>query len=129
MHASLGTAAPLPSSVGITAVKLLRGDVEVTCSIPETSCLVLVHSINSPEQVFVRLFNSTDVRTVVFSADLIGTICVSVLTWAKNNSIFDSQLSFVTQLETPTGKMTSWLWVLGFGAHNYIKKTICGAMY
>ncbi len=29
----LGTAAPLPNSVGITAVKLINGDVEVYCSI------------------------------------------------------------------------------------------------
>ena len=68
----LGTAAPLPNSVGITAVKLLSGDVEVHCSIPVTNCLVLVHSINSPEQLYVRLINSTDERRTVFSVDLIG---------------------------------------------------------
>ncbi len=68
----LGTAAPLPNSVGITAVKLINGDVEVYCSIPVTNCLVLVHSINSPEQLYVRLINSTDERRTVFSVDLIG---------------------------------------------------------
>ncbi len=70
----LGTAAPLPNSVGITAVKLLSGDVEVHCSIPVTNCLelVLVRSINSPEQLYVRLINSTDERRTVFSVDLIG---------------------------------------------------------
>ena len=109
--AFLGTAAPLPSSVGITAVRLLNGDVEVTCSIRETNCMVLVHSINSPEQVYVRLINFfTDDRSTVFSVYLIGivTVCVAVLTWGPIDSIFDGQLSLITQLETPTGK-EDWL--------------------
>ncbi len=49
--APLETAAPLPSSVGVTADKLLSGDVEVTCSIPEANCMVSVHSINCPTNI------------------------------------------------------------------------------
>ncbi len=63
----LGTAAPLPNSVGITAVKLLSGDIEVHCSIPVTNCLVLVHSINSPEQLYVRLSSTLLMKEELFS--------------------------------------------------------------
>ncbi len=78
MCAFLGTAAPLPNGVGNITVKLLSGDVEVNCSIPVTNCLVLVHSINSPEQLFVQLINFTDDRTIVFSVDFIGNVTVAV---------------------------------------------------
>ncbi|XP_064392483.1 uncharacterized protein LOC135340097 isoform X2 [Halichondria panicea] len=102
VRTSRGTAAPLPNGVGNITVKLLSGDVEVNCSIPVTNCLVLVHSINSPEQLFVQLINFTDDRTIVFSVDLIGNVTVAVLTWGENNSIFEGQLSFITQLEIYT---------------------------
>ena len=107
MCAFLGTAAPVSDSVRNITVKLLSGDVEVNCSIPVTNCLVLVHSINSPEQLFVQLINFTDDRTIVFSVDFIGNVTVAVLIWVENNSIFEGQLSLITQLEIYTGKKIS----------------------
>ncbi len=50
----LGTAAPLPNSVGITAVRLLSGDVEVTfCSIPETLLRIGVDSFNQLTRIII----------------------------------------------------------------------------
>ncbi|XP_064392448.1 uncharacterized protein LOC135340080 isoform X2 [Halichondria panicea] len=102
VRTSRGTAAPVSDSVRNITVKLLSGDVEVNCSIPVTNCLVLVHSINSPEQLFVQLINFTDDRTIVFSVDFIGNVTVAVLIWVENNSIFEGQLSLITQLEIYT---------------------------
>ncbi len=98
----------------ITVTKLSNGSAEVTCNTSGLSCLVLFLSKNSPTSldpmVMIGFIEPPDDRTVV-TLDATSDVYVVVYTWNSDSgeTIFDGQVSFITQFELPTSKSSQFL--------------------
>ncbi len=98
-----------PNSEGITVTKLSNGSAEVTCNTSGLSCLALFQSKNSPTSLdpmmMIGFVEPPNDRTVV-SLDATSDVYVVVYTWNSDSgdTIFDGQVSFITQFELPTSK-------------------------
>ncbi len=101
-HADL-TLRPLDTE-SIAVILLPDGDVQVTCSDPDLSCLVLFQSTAIIDQVSVGIINSF-IRSTVFSVtDNFNDVYVVVYSWDSEQSIFDGKVSLITSLHSPTSK-------------------------
>ena len=101
----LGTAdlQSTPSREDITVTLPSNSDVQVTC--PETlNCLVLVQSLTSLNRLNVGFINSSSTSTNVSLDTVIDDDYVVVYSWDSEQSIFDGNVSLITQLYLPTSK-------------------------
>ncbi len=98
-----------PNSEGITVTKLSNGSAEVTCTTTGQSCLALFQSKTSPTSldpmVMIGFIEPPNDRTTV-TLNATSDVYVVVYTWNSDSgeTIFDGKVSFISQLELPTGK-------------------------
>ena len=98
-----------PNPEGINVTKLSNGNAEVTCTTSGYSCLALFQSKISPTSldpmVMIGFIEPPNDRTTV-TLNATAYVYVVVYTWNSNSgeTIFDGKVSFIGQLELPTGK-------------------------
>ncbi len=98
-----------PNPEGINVTKLSNGSAEVTCTTSGYSCLALIQSKFSSTSldpmVMIGLIQPPNVRTTV-TLNATSDVYVVVYTWNSDSgeTIFDGKVSFIRQLELPTGK-------------------------
>ncbi len=98
-----------PNPEGIDVTKPSNGNAEVTCTTSGQSCLALFQLKISPTSldpmVVVGFIEPPNVKTIV-TLNTTSDVYVVVYTWNSDSgeTIFDGKVSFISQLDLPTGK-------------------------
>ena len=83
-----------------------KSDVQVTCPLP-LNCLVLIQSLTFLNKLYVGFIDSSSTSTNVSVDTVIDNSYMVVYSWDSEQSIFDGNVSLITQLHSPTSKYVS----------------------